>query len=161
MIVTPHVGIGPLRFGMTEADVEAILGHCTAMEVFFDVRAWCSYKGSVRQVVFDFDFGAVHFEVVPPGPAELMGTDLFSLDSHELERFVQSESLNSQRVYYDEYGRPGTQPSSHVEEPDEFFELQLIDLDLRLTIDRDIGLERLQVRSPRSERDFSDFSKKP
>jgi hypothetical protein len=157
VIIRPHIGIGPLTFGMTEAAVEAFLGHCITMEVFFGVRARCSYKGPVRVVVFDADLGAVHYQVVRPGPAELLGVDLFSLDIVGLEQFILSESLATRRIYYDSFGRPGTEPDPLQSDYDKGFEIQLVDLNVRLDIDLEYGVDSLEVRSPRSERHLSDF----
>jgi hypothetical protein len=146
---------------MTEAEVETFLGHCITMEVFLGVRARCSYKGPVRVVVFDSDFGAVHFEMVRPGPVELLGVDLFSLDVRGLENFILSESLATRRIYYDSYGRPGTEPDPFQPDSNRGFELQLVDLNIRLDIDLVYGVDSLEVRSPRSERHLDDFFRDP
>lgn len=140
---------------MTETEVDALLGP-SAKDVFLGVRTWCHYRSSPPcSIAFDVDVGAVHFRVKPPGSAELLGVDLFSLNFPGLEQFIQVESLATSRVYHYLWGVTSSRPLETHEEHS--LVIKLTDLDIWLWVDEEYGVNLLEVRGPYSFRRFEDF----
>src|SRR5262245_54665446 len=93
--VIPHVGIGPLRLGMTQAEVRhaiagsAVRGLRGCLEVVRDLGLWVDYTEGFTAVKF------VQASEVAGVRVLLAGADVFDTPADELvARLVQQEGLN-------------------------------------------------------------------